>query len=422
VDEAARSWVPDMNAVDWSALEHAYGPASDVPPMFLTIAFGEPPEAIGAAGELGNNLNHQGSIYPATGPAVPFVIAALKVTTAGPAVRSSLLSLLSGVASGGGFLIGEALNAGVGDSLHKASNRLGGLSIAEVSGCVWSGIDVYSGLLERDVDADVRMHTAHLLGQLIDLGQKSVPVGIPDGVGAIVRLLLARLNSELDGLTLSSVAMALGRAIAVHTSVRPALRDLMAQPSAAESARVAAAIGLVEGDEGRYEEIPAVDLLIQTLLRAAETDKLFQPQSGDDAATKRRSPWVWGRLRFLLAKVLCRWSAPDDARMQRVLPALLVNIREANGYTAESDLGPIMQWLWPGRRIRWKTGVDGKPDRELPPAVTHAELSGIKRSVLEECHANQKIWIPQIGNTSLTFMQVGLPTSRAAIGRLLEGR
>jgi hypothetical protein len=76
---------------------HAYGPASDVPGHLRTIARAKTAEALTALGELANNLNHQGSIYPVTGPAVSFVIEVLRTTQAGPRVRAGLLRLLTGM-------------------------------------------------------------------------------------------------------------------------------------------------------------------------------------------------------------------------------------------------------------------------------------------------------------------------------------
>ena len=105
--------------------------------------------------------------------------------------------------------------------------------------------------------------------------------------------------------------------------------------------------------------------------------------------------------------------------MSLVLSALLVGVRAANGYTAEADIGPVLQWLWPGRDIQSKPGKDGKWERELPLAVTAGELTRMQRAVVEECYANPGVWDPPVGNTDLAFMRVGLPTSRMELGKLL---
>ncbi|MFE2491241.1 HEAT repeat domain-containing protein [Streptomyces mirabilis] len=88
----------ELNEVDWAALEHAYGPAGDVPEMIRVLYAEESPEtergeSVGE--ELINNLNHQGSLYPATLEAVPFLAhLALHVTWH----REALLEVLTGLA------------------------------------------------------------------------------------------------------------------------------------------------------------------------------------------------------------------------------------------------------------------------------------------------------------------------------------
>jgi hypothetical protein len=87
----------ELNEVDWAALEHAYGPAGDVPEMIRVLYAEESPEtergeSVGE--ELINNLNHQGSLYPATVEAVPFLAhLALHVTWHREAVLEVLTRL-----------------------------------------------------------------------------------------------------------------------------------------------------------------------------------------------------------------------------------------------------------------------------------------------------------------------------------------
>jgi len=65
---------------------------------------------------------------------------------------------------------------------------------------------------------------------------------------------------------------------------------------------------------------------------------------------------------------------------------------------------------------------DGKWEQDLPPPITSADLTGIRRLVVEACHANAQIWEPQIGNTSLAFKRVGLPETWQELGKLLRKR
>jgi hypothetical protein len=409
-------WVAELQEVEWGKIEHAYGPAADVPEMIWTIVQGVEAEALRAGGELANNLNHQGSIYPATGLAVPFVIEALRMTKAGPRVRAGLLSLLAGIAGGAAAWINEEP---VGTESGDMGDGWDAISFRDVFAAVWRGEGLYARLLASDPDADVRMQAGHVLGVLAGPGPAFAPAGVSPGFDGVVEALLGHVGAEEDGLALSSTAFALGRIVAYDPRAQGALRELLQRPGAAEAVRVAAALALVEADGERREEVAAVDVLVDTMRRAAETDLLFQPrtEAGDDKV--RWSPWVSGRLRFRLCRALCFWSAGDEERMSLVLPALLVGVRAANGYTAEADIGPVLQWLWPGRDIQIKPGADGKWERELPLPVTAGELTGMRRAVVEECFANAGVWDPPVGNTDLAFMRVGLPTSRTELGKLL---
>jgi hypothetical protein len=62
-----------LDEVDWEALEHAHGSASDVP-VLLRAAASDDPDARDLAFELlAESIWHQGSVYSATAPAVPFL-------------------------------------------------------------------------------------------------------------------------------------------------------------------------------------------------------------------------------------------------------------------------------------------------------------------------------------------------------------
>src|SRR5262249_43234330 len=62
-----------LDQVDWAALEHAHGRATDVP-VLLRAAASDDPDARELAFELlAESIWHQGSVYSATTPAVPFL-------------------------------------------------------------------------------------------------------------------------------------------------------------------------------------------------------------------------------------------------------------------------------------------------------------------------------------------------------------
>ncbi|WP_344534892.1 hypothetical protein [Streptomyces albiaxialis] len=91
-----------IDALDWAALEHAYGPADDIPALLRAAAGPDVAAEVRdeALDELFSSLCHQGSVYSATAAAVPFV--ARLARDAGPGVRLPLLWLLHGAADGTG--------------------------------------------------------------------------------------------------------------------------------------------------------------------------------------------------------------------------------------------------------------------------------------------------------------------------------
>jgi len=107
--------------------------------------------------------------------------------------------------------------------------------------------------------------------------------------------------------------------------------------------------------------------------------------------------------------------------MERVLPALLTGIRLTSGYTAFVDLGPVLQWLWPDRRIRYLRGANGEFEYIRPPPIRAADLAGVARRVVQACYDTRSIWEPPGGNTNSALREVGLPETRIDLKSLLDG-
>jgi hypothetical protein len=63
-----------LDAIDWSAVEHAYGPATDVPDLLRTVATGDAKQRKAALDAFDASVNHQGWITPAAVPATPFLL------------------------------------------------------------------------------------------------------------------------------------------------------------------------------------------------------------------------------------------------------------------------------------------------------------------------------------------------------------
>jgi hypothetical protein len=92
--------MPDgIDEIDWATLEHAYGPADDVPALLRAAGSADAAERAEALEELVSSLCHQGSVYSATTAAVPFLA---RLALDGPGDRLALLWLLHAAADGSG--------------------------------------------------------------------------------------------------------------------------------------------------------------------------------------------------------------------------------------------------------------------------------------------------------------------------------
>ncbi|WP_189263422.1 hypothetical protein [Streptomyces fuscichromogenes] len=84
----------DLDHVDWSGFGHAYGSAEDVPALLRDLASPVEETAAEAEQELWSSIVHQGTVYSATAPAVPF----LARLVAGGVRRSALVGMLGVIA------------------------------------------------------------------------------------------------------------------------------------------------------------------------------------------------------------------------------------------------------------------------------------------------------------------------------------
>ncbi|MFF4763322.1 hypothetical protein [Streptomyces sp. NPDC001292] len=82
----------ELDNVQWHVLTHAYGSAEDVPELIRALYRGDEETAGEAIYELYGNIYHQGTVYPASAPAVPFLAHAVRHA---PGKRDELLMLLA---------------------------------------------------------------------------------------------------------------------------------------------------------------------------------------------------------------------------------------------------------------------------------------------------------------------------------------
>jgi len=64
-----------LRDIDWSAERHAFGPATDVPPLLRALVSPNPQHRDAACHGWFERVNHQESVYPACAMVIPFLIA-----------------------------------------------------------------------------------------------------------------------------------------------------------------------------------------------------------------------------------------------------------------------------------------------------------------------------------------------------------
>lgn len=84
----------DFEAVDWAGLTHAYGSAEDVPVLIRSLVSPDADERSEALDELFGSICHQGTVYSASAPAIPFLA---RAAVAAPDQRALIGLLMSGM-------------------------------------------------------------------------------------------------------------------------------------------------------------------------------------------------------------------------------------------------------------------------------------------------------------------------------------
>ncbi|MGW2016799.1 HEAT repeat domain-containing protein [Streptomyces sp. NPDC001927] len=67
--------INDLDSIDWASLEHAYGPADDVPGWLRGMVSPDPDVRKEAFSDFYGKALHQGSVYPSTVASLPFLFA-----------------------------------------------------------------------------------------------------------------------------------------------------------------------------------------------------------------------------------------------------------------------------------------------------------------------------------------------------------
>jgi hypothetical protein len=200
-----------LDAIDWSSLTHAHGPASDVPERLRSLLFDDPAVQLEACAELHERIRHQGTVYPASAAAVPFLFELLAHPVG--RVAGCAASLLGCIATGEGWLqyglraLGkphmEARLAGQGLTVEEALEQERAVMVAIHQGVSASVRSLLSFLRDREGLAPL---VAEALGcfpehasWLLPAIDAELALQSDDHVRQVLAESRARLTSRRDG-------------------------------------------------------------------------------------------------------------------------------------------------------------------------------------------------------------------------------
>lgn len=280
-----------LDAIDWKNLTHAHGEASDVPQMLRALASDHPGRREGALDALFSTIWHQGSVYPASAAAVPFLIELVGADAQQD--LAPILELLMHLATGASYLDAHqhhdhfAEERAAPDFAERLAEELRSVEAAKQA--VAGGAAVYARLL-RHPEASVRVSAAYLLGLC---------------PGEVAREALRHcLENDAEPAVRAVAGFALG-AVA-DASAADHLRTVVLDPSEHPAVRLYAGFGLAERGEA-----PGDAALAAFVELVDETDVLLQIDELHESAV--------GTSYGSLADSLL--GLPEDARA-RLVPAL----------------------------------------------------------------------------------------------------
>ena len=174
----------ELDRIDWGRLEHAYGSAKDVPGLIRDLTSRSGGRRERALYELFGNIHHQGTVYSATAPAVPFLAELVRSEDTDGRVRVELTWLLQAIAGGSSYL-----------DAHGAARDAVGVELASITPLIGTGTPELS-LSVAALAAYFPEHAERAL-PLVRRAQNSTSDPASRRLLALVRLLLQDRSAEL---------------------------------------------------------------------------------------------------------------------------------------------------------------------------------------------------------------------------------
>lgn len=307
-----------IDEVDWASMEHAYGPADDVPVLLRGLASADPAERESALDGMYGAVHHQGDVYACTLACIPFLFE----LAVDPEVqdRGSVVELLTSI---GGFDLDEDDDEIDEDEIEGAANY------AMAAAAVTAGAGVFFDLI-ADEDPGVRLAAPLALATL-----HRHPV-------RVLALLRERLPAEPDEEVRLALVEAAGRIALRHRPLAGRVAQwltLLADRERAPGLRLAALAQLARcsPDALPRDVVPVVSGLLRELRTAPdgapELDQDGEPDADTEAepeaeavgctdvarAEQAAAPTLVGQLRALSAQDNAGRGAPWAADLLRTL-------------------------------------------------------------------------------------------------------
>lgn len=380
-----------VDAVDWTRLFHAYAAAADTPGHLHGLLSGDEAVQSGALEHLYAAVLHQGTIYPATAPAVRVVAGVLGADQLRAATESEplLVHVLRWLA--------HAF-----ESARDVEPRRRSPATAQEADAFWRR------LYADDPDA----WRPEVSGPLAADGEQALldaAVEVAVAVLSFVQDEDARVRQAAVGVS-ANVAQ-LGVAHELLPRLQPVLGARLAEAGGRyERCELVLALGRTGADVTGWlsDDDPAVracaavashgsragtDVLLAALEDPAAADEWF-----DEPPTSFQR-----HVRFVLLEHLL----DRGLTLAELLPTARRMIELAGPYTVDSDVAPLLRAAFPDN------ATEKYVEMPLPATIDSAQ-----QELLAALVANDGIWERTNGNAKWAFGRVGLPHDRQAVARM----
>lgn len=403
-----------IGATDWSRAFHAYGPGTDAPEHLTALLSEDEGQRSKALDYLYSALLHQGTVYPATPPAVLYAADLL----ADPAADRPVHGMFSEAVGADAAPLRQHLLRFLADVAWSVVEVSGGYSDAELDALADPGErrGELGAFLERRADAEdgdadgaEEVWEDPLLDTVMNMALRDLRQAAPALLEAVRPLLTHRdCGVRQRAVTAAGALSRMGGGLAL---------DLSGAADYAESRDEGAAIvlALVEsgGDTAEFlthrdpairacaalspalADDPAATAELRTaLLDPATTDAWFEDRPG----------YFGGHVRFSLVKALVERSESGDA--PELFPVFQALAAVSSVFTAERDLDGLLCLA-----LGLRAGDPAVP-LERPTPIQSAYLRAVAES--------DDLWDSDVANFTVLLKRLGLPQDRESLRQWAE--